>query len=174
MVLHRRKENLSVKEMPLEEKYDKLLDQYALSEAMNYVLHKEAGTMDKRNDMMLKVYKKMLPRMTGVALSVMKAITPGRTFKNIVNGFVSFSQVMVPLSHIEVTWISDREAAIRTRDCVQLIKMRNMAKKAGLDFDPKEICENDTQIMPKMLEEFGIEAKMELEENGCQVRARLK
>ena len=165
---------MSVKEMPLEEKYDKLLDQYVLSEAMNYVLHKELGTMDKRNDMMLKVWKKMLPRMTGVALSVMKTITPGRTFKNIVNGFVNFSQVMVPLSHIEVTWVSDREAAIRTRDCVELMKMRDMAKKAGLDLDPKEICENDSKIMPKMLEEFGIEAKFELEENGCRIRAKLK
>ena len=166
--------DLAIEEMPLEEKYDKLLDQYALTEAMNYVLHKEMGTMDKRNDMMLKVWKKMLPRFTGVALTVMKRITPGRTFKNIVNGFVSFSQVMVPLSNIEVTWVSDREAVIRTRDCVELKKMRDMAKKAGLDLDPKEICENDARIMPKMLEEFGVEAKMELEENGCRATVKLK
>ena len=52
--------------------------------------------------------------------------------------------------------------------------MRDMAKKAGLDLDPKEICENDSKIMPKMLEEFGIEAKFELEENGCRIRAKLK
>jgi hypothetical protein len=60
----RRKEILAIKEMPLEKKYNKLLDQYVLTEAMNCALHKELGTMAKRNDMMLKIWKKMLPRNT--------------------------------------------------------------------------------------------------------------
>ena len=165
---------MAIKEMPIEEKYDKLLDQYALNTAMNYVLHKEAGTMDKRNDMLLKVWKKMLPRFAGTTIKVMKTIAPGRTFKNLVNGFVSYSQSTNPLSNLEVTWVSDREALIRTRDCVELQKMRDMAKKADLDLDPKEICENDSKIMPDMFEEFGIEVTIELEENGCVARTKLK
>lgn len=165
---------MAIKEMPLEEKYDKLLDQYALAQAMNYVLHKEAGTMDKRNELMLKVWKKMLPRFAGTTLKLMKAVAPGRTFKNLVNGFVSYGQSTNPLSNLEVTWVSDREALIRTRDCVELHKMRDMAKKAGLDLDPKEICENDSKIMPDMFEEFGVEVTIELEENGCVARAKLK
>ncbi len=154
---------MAIKEMPIEEKYDKLLDQYALNEVMNYVLHKEAGTMDKRNDMMLKIWKKMLPRFAGTTIKVMKMVVPGRTFKNLVNGFVSYSQSTNPLSNLEVTWVSDREALIRTRDCVELQRMRDMAKKAGLDLDPKEICENDSKIMPEMFEEFGVEVTIELE-----------
>jgi len=47
--------------MPLEERYDKLLDQYMQTELMNSALHKELGTMNKLNDTMLKVWKKMLP-----------------------------------------------------------------------------------------------------------------
>jgi len=166
--------DLAIKEMPLEEKYDKLLDQYALAAAMNFALHKEAGTMNKRNELMLKVWKKMLPRFAGATIKVMKTITPGRTFKNLVNGFVSFSLTTNPLSNMEVTWVSDREAVIRTRDCVELQRMRDMAKKADLDIDPKEICENDSKIMPEMFEEFGVEVTIELEENGCVARAKLK
>jgi primosomal replication protein N len=166
--------DLAIKEMSLEEKYDKLLDQYALDTAMNYVLHKEAGTMDKRNDMMLKVWKKMLPRFAGTTIKVMKTIVPGRTFKNLVNGFVSYSQSTNPLSNLEVTWVSDREALIRTKDCVELQRMRDMAKKAGLNLDPKEICENDSKIMPAMFEGFGVDVTYELEENGCVARAKLK
>lgn len=166
--------DLAIKEMPIEEKYDKLLDQYALNEVINYVLNKEAGTMDKRNDMMLKVWKKMLPRFAGTTIKVMKAVVPGRTFKNLVNGFFSYSQSTNPLSNLEVTWVSDREALIRTRDCVELQRMRDMAKKAGLDIDPKEICRNDSKIMPDMFEEFGVEVTIELEENGCVARAKLK
>jgi len=160
--------------MPLEEKHDKLLDQYMLSELMNYALNKELGTMDKRNDMMFKVWKKMLPSFMGIALKVMKAIAPGKTFKNIVNGFVSFSQVTTPLSNIELTWVSDREAVMRTKNCPFLVRGKELAKKAGLDIDPKEICKNDSKVMPKMFEEFGIKVTMELEENGCRATAKLK
>jgi len=159
--------------MPIEEKHDKLLDQYILSELMNYALHKEMGTLDKRNAMMLKVYKKMLPSLVGVALKVMKTVAPSRTFKKMVDGFVSLRQTMVPLSNIEVTWVSDREGFMRTKNCPHLVRGRELAKKAGLDIDPKEICRNDSKTMPEMLEQFGIDATVELEENGCVVRAKL-
>ena len=165
---------MTFKEMPVEERHDKLLDQYILSELMNYSLHKEMGTMDKRNAMMLKVWKRMLPSVMGVALKVMKTVAPGRTFKKMVDGFVSFSQAMVPLSNIEVTWVSDREAVMRTKNCPQLLRGRELAKKAGLDIDPKEICRNDSKVMPEMFEQFGMDITMELEENGCVVRAKLK
>jgi len=166
--------DLVIKEMPVEEKHDKLLDQYILSELRNYALHKELGTIDKRNAMMLKVWKKMLPSVMGVALKVMKTIAPSKTFKKMMDGFVSFAQVMVPLSNIEVTWVSDREAVMRTKNCPQLVRGRELAKKAGLDIDPKEICRNDSKTMPEMFEQFGIDVTMELEENGCVVRAKLK
>jgi hypothetical protein len=165
---------MEIKKMPLEEKYDKLLDQYMQTELMNFALHKELGTMDKRNDMMLKVWKKMLPSYMGIALTVMKAVAPGSTFKKLVNGFVSFNQVMVPLSNIELTWVSDREAVMRTKNCPFLVRGKELAKKAGLDIDPKEICRNDSKTMPKMFEQFGIDVTMELEENGCRARAKLK
>jgi len=160
--------------MPLEEKHDKLLDQYVLSELMSYALHKELGTMDKRNDMMLKVWKKMLPSLMGIALKVMKTIAPATTFKKIVDGFVSFSQVTIPLSNIELTWVSDREAVIRSKNCPFLVRGKELAKKAGLDIDPKEICKNDQTYMPRMFEEWGIDVTMELEENGCRATAKLK
>ena len=165
---------MAIKEMPLGEKHDKLLDQYVLSELMSYALHKELGTMDKRNDMMLKVWKKMLPSYMGIALKVMKTVAPGKTFKKIVDGFVSFSQVMVPLSNIELTWVSDREAVMRTKNCPFLVRGKELAKKAGLDIDPKEICINDSKVMPRMFEEWGIDVTMELEENGCRATAKLK
>jgi hypothetical protein len=46
---------LAVKEMPIKERYDKLFDQYVQDYLMNFALHRQLGTMDKRNDMMLKV-----------------------------------------------------------------------------------------------------------------------
>ena len=165
---------MAIKEMPLEERQDKLMDQYMLTELMSYALHKELGTMDKRNDLMLKVWKKMLPGYMGIALKVMKTVAPSTTFKKLVNGFVSFGQVTMPLSNIESTWVSDREAVIRFKNCPFLSRGKELAKKAGLDIDPKEICKNDSKVMPKMFEQFGIEVTMELEETGCRATAKLK
>jgi len=165
---------LAIKEMPLEERHDKLMDQYMLTELMSYALNKELGTMDKRNAMMLEVWKKMLPSYMGIALKVMKTVAPSTTFKKLVNGFVSFGQVTIPLSNIESTWVSDREAVIRFKNCPFLSRGKELAKKAGLDIDPKEICKNDSKVMPKMFEQFGIEVTMELEETGCRATAKLK
>ena len=106
--------------------------------------------------------------------SVSARVAPSKTFKKMVDGFVSLRQTMVPLSNIEVTWVSDREALVRTKNCPQLIRGRELAKKAGLDIDPKELCRNDSKTMPKMLDAFGMDATMDLEENGCVVRAKLK
>ena len=80
----------------------------------------------------------------------------------------------MPLSNIESTWVSNRGAIIRFKDCPFLSRGKELAKKAGLDIDPKEICKNDTKTMPKMFEEFGIEVTMELEETGCRAIAKLK
>ena len=123
---------------------------------------------------MFKVWKKILPGYMGVALQVMKTIAPGRMFKKMVDAFISFSQVTVPLSNLEVTWVSDREVAMRTKNCPMLVRGKELAKKAGLDIDPKEICKNEQTYMPKMLAEWGLDITMKLEENGCQMIGKLK
>ena len=165
---------MAIKEMPLEERHDKLMDQYMLTELMSYALNKELGTMDKRNAMMLKVYKKMLPGYMGIALKVMKTVAPSTTFKKLVNALVSLGQVTIPLSDIESTWVSDREAVVRFKNCPFRTRGKELAKKAGLNIDPKEICKNDAKTMPKMFEEFGIDVAMEIEETGCRFTAKLK
>jgi len=145
-----------------------------LNEAINYALHKELGVLDKYYDLYMKVQKKMLPSLLGIAFKVMKAITPGRAFKQAANQFVYTAQTSNPLSNIELTMVSDREAVIRTKNCVLLKKMRDVVKKAGLDIDPKFMCEDGSKTVPELLKEFGIDATMELEENGCITTAKLK
>ena len=81
---------------------------------------------------------------------------------------------MHPLSTLELTKVSDREAVIRVKNCVLLKGMRDVVKKTGLDIDPKIICERDTKYFYKLLPEFGIDVVWELEENGCRCTAKLK
>ena len=71
--------------MPLEEKYNRLLDDYLLTIAMWNAFSKELGAVEKSRDLWVKVQKNMLPSVLGIAFKVLKAITPGRAFKQVVD-----------------------------------------------------------------------------------------
>jgi len=75
---------------------------------------------------------------------------------------------------MELTWISDREAVTRIKNCVALRKVRALVKKAGLDLDPKFMCEIEPKISKQIAKEFGVDLTWKLEENGCTVTAKLK
>ena len=165
---------LEIKEMPLEEKYEMLFDRYALAIATSCAFHKELGVMDKSDDFSVKVMKKMLPSFAGLVFKVVKAITPGKAFKKAVDQYLYAIQAVNPRSNIELTWVSDREVVFRVKNCLVLKKVRDMVKKAGLDMDPKFLCEGDRKNSIEILKEFGIDLTMELEENGCRGTAKLK
>ena len=79
------------------------------------------------------------------------------------------------MSDFEVTKVSDREVVIRTKNCATLKRTRDLVKKAGLDIDPKFICEEESRNFPELYKEFGVDITgWELEENGCVYTAKLK
>jgi len=164
--------DLEIKEMPLEEKYEMLFDRYALAIATSCAFHKELGVVDKSHAFSVKMMKKMLPSL--IAYKVAKAITPVKAFKKAVDQYLYAIQAVNPLSNIELTWVSDREVVFRVKNCLVLKRVRDMAKKAGLDMDPKFFCDDDRKLSIEVLKELGIDLAMELEENGCRGTAKLK
>ena len=157
--------DLEIEGMPLEEKYERLLDEYLLGVATNYALHKELGTVTKWQDFMLKVRKKMVPSFL---------VSPGEAFRQFVNGFIYMSQDTHPLSNIELTWVSYREAILRVKNCVILKRMGDVVKNAGLDLNPRFMCGIDTKILIEVFKEFGVDLTWKPEENGCVATAKLK
>ena len=161
--------------MPLEEKYDRLLDDYLLGLATDYVILKEQGLLDKSMDLWVKVQKKMLPSFLGMAaFKVLKAISPGKAFKQVTDQLVYSFQSEIPLSNMEVTYVSDRESFTTNKNCPILKRMRDLVEKTDLDVDPKFICEYHTKFIPELLKEFGVEVTSKLEENGCIFTGKLK
>lgn len=82
-----------------------------------------------------------------------------------------------PLSDIELSWVSDREVVMRVKNCEGLKKAREIVKKAGLDIDPKELCEIEEcmHTHPRHISrEFGMDLNCELEENGCKWTMKMK
>jgi len=163
--------------MSLEEKYDKLYDFLALYYAASYAFNKEHGTVDKWPDYLAKVMGKMMPSFMGSVVKLMKVVSPGRTFKQSVNQMMYTFQMEQPLSGLELSWISDREAVIRMKNCEMLRRLREVVKKADLNIDPREVCKSEIAMHMSpdhITKKFGMDLTCDLEENGCKWTFKLK
>ena len=168
-----------IKEMPVEEKYDKLYDQYILTDVIAWAFVKEMGLTDKYLDYSAKVMKKMMPypSIMGSAFKFIKMLAPGRVFKKFVEGILQDSQVSEPLPDMEIVSVSDREAVIKTKNSVWLKKYRDIIKKTGLKIDLKEMFELGNKAMKEMVKEFGFDGYMDtshIEEDEFTVIIKLK
>ena len=166
--------DMEIKEMPFEERYNLLLDDYLTDAATDYAILKELEGVDKQLDLLVKVQKKMLLSFLGPVSRFLKVIAPGKTFKQLSDTWFYNAQTWHPLSTLEITQVSDRELTGGVNNCVLLKRMRDIVKKAGLDIDPKFICERDAKYFPELFKEFGINVTWDLEENGCRFTAKLK
>lgn len=163
--------------MPIEEKYDKLYDQYVLTDVIAAAFIKENGLEDEYLHYAAKVMKKMMPSLMGSVFKFIKMLSPGRTFKKFAEGILKDSQVTEPLSNMELVSLSDREAVIRTRNSVMLKKYRDIIKKSGVRLDLKEYLELVGKAMLEMFKEFGFDGHLDtsnIEEHEITTILKLK
>jgi hypothetical protein len=166
--------NLAIKEMPLEEKYEKIRDAYLLDRATLFALHKKLGIVDKCIESLVKTQKNMVPSLPAATYKLLKAVAPGKAFNELMDQQIYEMQVDMPLSNIEVNRVSGREVTMRIKGCPILKRTRELIKKAGLDIAPKELCEIEPKVMSGMAKDFGVDVSWRSEENGCFWTVKLK
>jgi len=169
--------DLEIKEMSLEEKYDKLYDQYVITDVIAMAFIEEKGLTDEYWDYTMKVYKKIMPSLLSYAFKFIKTLSPSRAFKMFVEGILKDGQVTEPLSNTELVSLSDREAVIRTRNSVMLKKYRDIIKKTGVKLDLKEYFELFPEAGKEMVKEFGFDMTMDashIEEDEITSTIKLK
>jgi len=165
---------MQFKELPLKERYDRLLDDLALSVMLSYVHAQEFDTVDKLNDLYVMANKKMLPSYLGVSLKILKKIAPNKTFKKIFEKFVNtYLQAFHSLSNIKVTWISDREVTVDI-NCEFIKKMKNVVDRTGLNVDPRIWCKSESYIYSEVMKELGLDVTLIPDKNGCKTIVKLK
>ncbi len=163
-----------IKEMPLTEKYDKLLDSFLISAIAYNALLKELGAVDKGIDLSVDVSVKMFPSRVGIAFDLLKTIAPGTAFTQLVENYAYSLQGILALNDFEVNRVSDREATIRIANCPVLTRMRRLVEKTGVTVDPKSFCEVESQITEGVAATFGVSMVTELTDNGCMTTAKLR
>jgi hypothetical protein len=166
--------NLAMKEMPLEEKYEKIRDAYLLNSATLFALHKKLGIVDKCIESLVKTQKNMVPSLPAATYKLFKTLAPGTAFNQLMDYFIYEMQSGLPLSNIEVNKVSNREVAMRVKDCPLLKRNGELIKKAGLDIIPEELCEIEPKVMSGMAKDFGADVSWRPERNGCSWTVKLK
>ncbi len=164
---------MKIKEMPLEEKYEQLLDGYFLDTIGTLALVKELGAVDKGLDLSVKASAKMLPTRVGMAFNYLKALAPGTAFNQLIEKWVYSLQRTIPLQNIDLNKVSDREATYAINNCPILTRMRSLVKKTGLELEPKFYCEIESKIIQGVANEFRVTLVTKLTENGCINTAKL-
>lgn len=161
-----------IKEMPLEEKYDRVCDYFTLDHAISCATHKELGTIDKYVDATVEAYRKMMPRFMGPLARFMGMLAPNMSLRQALNHVVYAEQQMHDLSEFEITQPSEGEVCIRFKNCDRLRRQREIVKKAGINIDPRYVCEVEKleHFHPRHpMRESGITpVAAEWEETGCK------
>lgn len=160
--------------MPLEEKYDRLLEQYLLYQLTNYTLIKELGTTNKYYNLLVKVNKKMLPSLLRMAFKAIKTVAPLQAFNQLLDDFLYTLQMYLPLANIEVGRSSDSEAVIKVDNCPALKRMKELVKKTGLHIDPTELCAFEGRMFRELAEDLGVDLRSQIQKDGCMLTASLR
>jgi hypothetical protein len=158
---------VDIKEMPLEEQYDNLLDSFILTMATDYALFTELGAVDKYLEKHIQVRKRMLPSLLGAAYKLFKIVAPKRALNQVIQQYAYSQQMYLPKHHIEIAWINDHQIACRINNCPNLKRLRDIVQKAGLNIDPRFHCDIELRVLTELAKEFSIHGTTEMLDHGC-------
>lgn len=134
-----------IKDMPIEEKWDRLHDFFTMDHAISYKTHKRLGSVQQWVDDTVEVYGKMMGRFMGPIANLMgKAavqLAPNVYLKQAITAVLYSDQMMHRPGEYLVSEPKDGEITVRFVHCLRLKKQREIAQKCDLGFDGREICE---------------------------------
>ena len=134
-----------LKDMSIEEKWDRVHDFFTLDHAISYKTHKRLGTVQEWVDDTVEAYGSMMGRFMGPLATLMgKAatrLTPNMILKQAIYAVLYSDQMMHGPSEYEVSEPKNGEITNRFKNCLRLIKQNEIADKCNLGFEEREICE---------------------------------
>jgi len=160
-----------IKEMPIEEKWDRLHDFFTMDHAVSYKTHKRLGTVKEWVDDTVEAYGYMGPRFIGPMnefIGKLDKLDPNVILKEAINRVLYSDQMMHDPSEYEVSEPEDGEITIRFKNCNRLKKQREIVEKANLGFDPREICEVEKMhLTHPSRTQWVAPTEIKWEETGC-------
>jgi isoleucyl-tRNA synthetase len=106
-------ERPNIKEMYLEEKWDRLHDFFTMDHAISYKTQKRLGTVNEWVDDTVEAYRNLGPRFIGPVAKIVGEIAPNKALKEGIDRVLYSDQMMHNPSEYEVSMPSDGEIIIR-------------------------------------------------------------
>lgn len=160
-----------IKVMPIEEKWDRLHDFFTMDHAVAYKTHKRLGTVKEWVDDIVDAYELMGPRFIGNIPALIEELNTTDTnliMDEVIKKVLYSDQMMHGPGEYEVSKAENNEITIRFKNCLRYKKQQEIAKKAELGFDGREICEVEKMILshPKRADRM-TPTEVIWEETGC-------
>ena len=160
-----------IKVMEMEEKWDRLHDFFTMDHAVAYKTHKRLGTVKEWVDDIVDAYELMGPRFIGDIPDLIEELNTTDTniiLDGIIKRVLFNDQMMHGPGEYEVSEAENNEITIRFKNCLRYKKQREIAKRAELGFDGREICEVEKLILshPKQADRAE-PTEIIWEETGC-------
>lgn len=133
-----------IKEMPIEEKWDRLHDFFTMDHAVSYKTHKRLGTVKEWVDDIVDAYQLMGPRFIGNIPELIEELDTTDTniiLGEVIKNVLFSDQMMHGPGEYEVSEAKNGEITIRFKNCLRLKKQNEVVKKCNLPFEGREICE---------------------------------
>jgi hypothetical protein len=135
----------SIKEMSVEEKWDRVHDFFTMDHAISYHTHKRLGTVDEWVADTVDAYGNMIGRFFGPMAEVMSKaafkVAPNKVLKKVMDAVLNNDQMMHGPGEYEVSDAKNGEMTVRFKNCLRLKKQNEVVKKCNLPFEGREICE---------------------------------
>jgi hypothetical protein len=134
-----------IKDMAIEDKWDRVHDFFTMDHMVSYYTHKRLGTVKEWVGDTVEAYNKMMGRFMGPIAQFMGKlavnIAPNMVLKKAIQEVLYSDQMMHGPGEYEVSEAKDGEITVRFKNCLRLKKQNEMVKKLGYPFEGREICE---------------------------------
>jgi hypothetical protein len=131
----------NIKEMPLEERYDRACDFFEMDHMISYYTHKRLGTVKEWVNDTVEAYNRAVPRFLGPLVTIIAKLAPNLALKKTMESVFYMDQQHHDISEFEYSEPKDGEIVVRFKNCSRLKRQKEWIKKLGYDFSEREMCE---------------------------------
>ncbi len=131
----------NIKELSIEDRYDRACDFFEMDHMISYYTHKRLGTVKEWVEDTVAAYSHSVPRFLGPIVKTFTKLAPNLALKKVFESVFVLDQQHHDISEFLYSEPKDGTIVVQWCDCARLKRHKKWIKQLGYDFDDREICE---------------------------------
>jgi hypothetical protein len=130
-----------IKELSIEDRYDRACDFFEMDHMISYYTHKRLGTVKEWVEDTVAAYSHSVPRFLGPVVKTFTKLAPNLALKKVFESVFVLDQQHHDVSEFLYSEPKDGTIVVQWCNCARLKRHKKWIKRLGYDFDDREICE---------------------------------